>query len=305
MQTDPDVTIGFKTFLRPKKLQTCLQHLSRMSPRPAEVIVADDSLMKELNRGVYAQFEDALPLRVLDLEPDAGVCAGRNRIVDRTETEYLLVMDDDHYLPEDALRLKHALEGDASLGGIAASAFQDGFPRIAAADMEVHDGWLIIDAPEDKRPESVAGLECYRYDFVPFCTLFRMETLDDYRWDEAYVIDGEHADFYYGHATTTDWEFAITPDIRVHHDPGPGVIDAYADHRMSDRKRRESREYFAEKWGLRGYLIREFHDHRYESLTSEIISKTLYSLPPVVHWELKRSGALDRVKHAFERFTDV
>ncbi len=50
---DKNVTIGFKTFLRPNRLQTCLEHIRRMSPLLGRILVADDSPRKDLNESVY------------------------------------------------------------------------------------------------------------------------------------------------------------------------------------------------------------------------------------------------------------
>lgn len=302
---DPEVTVGLKTFLRPDKLRTCLEHVRRLTPGPERIVVSDDSPRKDLNREVYESFEGDLPLHVIDLESDAGISVGRNRILELTDTDYLFIVDDDHYVPEGALEIAQVLEADPSLGGVAASWMEYGRFRMGAADISVNDGWVIVDAPCDKPSRRAADLAYFTYDFIPSSALFRTAALRDYRWDEAYVIDGEHVDFYYGHKQTTDWKFAVTPDVRVEHDPGPGRLTEYSDHRMSDAKRRASRAYFAEKWDVNGYLIKEYHGTAYPGRLQRLAARSLYALPPRVHWHLKQRGHLDRMKATIERVTGV
>jgi GT2 family glycosyltransferase len=300
---DEETTIGLKTFLRPDKLRTCLQHISELEPRPETVIVADDSPRKDLNREVYASFEDDLPLEVLDLTPDLGLSAGRNRIVDATETPYLMIIDDDHYLPRETLSMKAVLENEPSLGGISAAWVEHGRVKMIAGDIRIIDGWVVIDVFETKRPQRTAGFDCFTYDFVPNSTLFRTAALRDYPWDERYVIDGEHEDFFLGHKLQTGWEFAITRDIHIEHDPGPGLIAEYSDHRLGEHKRSESRDYFVEKWDVNGYLFRGYHRKEHANSVTELASRVMFAFPPCVQWELKRRGYLDRAKHFLERMT--
>ncbi|WP_226006163.1 glycosyltransferase family 2 protein [Natrinema salinisoli] len=304
MHSDSGITIGLKTFLRPDKLRTCLASIRDLPVPPEDIIIADDSPQKEYNRDIYAQFKSDLPLTIVDLKPDAGLATGRNRILDQTETDYLLLIDDDHYLSENIFRLKNVLENDPSLGGVAASWLENGTHVVGAADIRIVDDWVIVDVFDKKQAiTDEAGVTYFKYDFIPNSTLFRTEVFDAYCWDEAYVIDGEHVDFFLGHALQTDWEFAISPEIQVTHDPGPGVMREYAEHRMSDQKRRQSREYFAKKWDVQGYLIREYHSTEYGNRVTELAARTLYKLPPSIHWELKQRGHLDRAKTVLETVT--
>lgn len=300
---DSGITLGLKTFLRPGKLDSCLEHIGQLSPAPERVIVADDSPRKDLNEPVYNRFVDELPLTVIELPPDAGLARGRNRILDETETEYLFIIDDDHYLPKEALRLKGVLEDEPSLGGIAASWVEDGRLKTPAADIDVVDGWVIVDVFDERPLLRSSGVGFFEYDFVPNSALFRTETLYDYHWDENYVFDGEHVDFFFAHSRLTPWEFAVTTDVRVRHDPGPGLVPEYADHRTNQQKRRRSRAYFAKKWGVKGYVIRSYHQDSYDTVLEGVAGKVLYGLPPVVHWELKQRGHLDRMTSAIRRIT--
>lgn len=294
------ITVGVKTFLRPDKLKTCLQHVHRLETDPDRVLVADDSPAQDINRDVYDHFEGKLPLEVIRLEPDVGLSAGRNRIVDETETTYLLMIDDDHYVPSGMLSMRRILEEDPSLGGVSSALVEDGNVRLIAGDIRLVDGWVIIDVFEDKPRHRVRAFDYYKYDFVPNSTLFRTRALRDYSWDEAYRIDGEHEDFFLGHKWHTEWEFAITPDSVVEHDPGPGLVTEYADHRNGEEKRSRSRAHFVDKWGVKGYLFRGYHDKEYAGPVAELASKAMFSLPSRVQWELKQHGYLDRLKRAVE-----
>ena len=78
------VTAIIKTFERPKALTRLIRSIRRFYPDLA-IIVADDSVQATACRD--AEF--------LRLNPDVGLSAGRNAVLSRVETPYLLLLDDD------------------------------------------------------------------------------------------------------------------------------------------------------------------------------------------------------------------
>ena len=79
-----DVTAVVKTFERPYCLDRLLASLRRFY-QDMPVIVLDDGFVPSIRNDV----------RYIRTEPDIGLSAGRNRLVEAVETPYFLLLDDD------------------------------------------------------------------------------------------------------------------------------------------------------------------------------------------------------------------
>ncbi|MHB0960773.1 MAG: glycosyltransferase family 2 protein [Pirellulaceae bacterium] len=82
-----DITAVVKTFQRPRSLDRLIRSLRRFYP-DLHIMVADDSLTPRPRRDV----------EYVRLEPDTGVGAGRNALLQRVATPYFLTLDDDYEL---------------------------------------------------------------------------------------------------------------------------------------------------------------------------------------------------------------
>ncbi|MFB6241330.1 MAG: glycosyltransferase family 2 protein [Candidatus Nanosalina sp.] len=297
------VTIGINAFMRPLKLEKALESIEALEETPFQVIVADDSFDKSLNREVCREFRKSLDLKYLDLEKDSGASASRNRIVEETSTEYLLLLDDDQYLSGEIKELEKILRKNQNLGGVAPSWIEDGKRIVDARDIRVKDGWVVLDTFEDKEEKEACGTTYFIYDFIATSALYRTSALEELGWDENFTIGGEHLDFFLEYKRNSDWRFAITEDVSVVHDPGPGQ-EGYMDERRNREKLRSSRSYFRKKWGVKGFLFRERHGQEYEFFMSELLANIFYTLPNRVHWKLKEKDSFEKFKKAWTKLTD-
>jgi beta-1,4-N-acetylgalactosaminyltransferase 2 len=82
------VTAVMKTFQRPRTAAGAVEHLRRYYPE-IRLLVGDDS--REALAFNHPQAE------VVRLPFDCGISRGRNALLERVETEYFLLMDDDHW----------------------------------------------------------------------------------------------------------------------------------------------------------------------------------------------------------------
>ena len=249
-----EITIGTKVFGRDTKLVQLLQSIPE-SEHIARVIVADDGRGDpvEIDEG---QVPADVQIDVIDLPFDAGLGTGRERILERLDAEYLLLVDADMEIPANVEQLRDVLEADDLLGGVGGLLREDGETIGLCHDLrETEDGRILLrDAPEDRTAEMIAETPVFRWDFIPNAALFRRACLEDYSWDEEYVIAREHLDFYVGHWKQTDWQFGVTPDVEFPHHPGGS--DSYLAHRHNMEKKARSREYFREKWGYEAVINR-------------------------------------------------
>lgn len=252
-------SVVVSAFLRPKKLDRCLGSVSRLVRQPNKVVVVDDS-GRRVNQEVYDRYEDDLNLEVRHLEYDSGLAVKRNTGIGMTDTPYILLLDDDQYVSSNLHELAAILQEKPELGGVAPYWVEDGVVRSNAANYNFKRGWVIKDAPREKRGEETnRGHLIYRYDHIPNSAMFRREVFQDYSWDENYVIEGEDSDFYLKHRELGKWEFAVTPDYVVRHDPGAGIIDEFKKERRDIEKLNESLNYLTNKFGIKGLF--QFGSH--------------------------------------------
>ena len=75
-----DVTIGTKSFYRPKRIKWCLESIYQTDLGFNEVIVADDGEITEEKKQIFQEYKEKLDLKVLDLKYDYGLGGSRNRV---------------------------------------------------------------------------------------------------------------------------------------------------------------------------------------------------------------------------------
>lgn len=242
-----DLALGTKVFDRTDKLETLLDSVAGS---PVEkVYVADDGEPSDRKRALYDR-SFPFDLEYIDLEYDAGLGRGRNRIVERVDEEYVCFVDTDHELPTNVGTLTDQLDARPDLGGIAGSIIEPDRGRIwqSAKDFREKGDTLVRGADlREKRIERVAGYPFVEFHFVPNAAVFRTECLEAYPWDPAYVIGWEHTDFYVGHWKRSDWRFGVCPAVMFGHFPGGST--EYTSNRHDPAKLARSRRHFLDKWG--------------------------------------------------------
>jgi hypothetical protein len=103
------VTIGIKTFSRPKALNETLNNLVNNNDFKFNILIADDSLdkYKKENKTIVNKYlKKNKNIKILDMKFDSGISQGRNLIVDKCKTKYLIIMDDSRYFTRDLPVLK-------------------------------------------------------------------------------------------------------------------------------------------------------------------------------------------------------
>lgn len=249
-----NVTVGIKTFIRMQPLERALDSL--IGQGFAEVIVADDSEMSSARRALYAKYAQRLPLKVIELPFHSGISYGRNRMVEACTTPYFLLMDDDHFLAPDILPLLDILESDPSLGAVTAQTIYKGRHYASAGNLYRFGDTLVRDigcGEHRKVRLSSGGYRYFVYEFISNFALFRTETFRDVKWDEVFVANREHMDFYLEHQRLGKWRFAISPDCTFGHNSHDSADtgDFYRTFRNDEDTLQIMIRCFKEKWGLK------------------------------------------------------
>lgn len=258
MTATNEITVGVKTFLRTPKLRMCLESLAA-HPWQA-VIVADDGPIDAEREQLYAEFSRRLPLEVVPLPFDTGLAAGRNEIVARCTTDYLLMLDDDQTVPGNIGRLAEVLDENPVMGGVSSVLLEHGARKCTACDIRLVGSKVVKEVREHHPVRRTSlGQRFVTFDFIPNSALFRRECLTDSPWDPFYKIGKEHLDFYLSQQRLGRWQFAVSLDVEIGHHP-EGTSKDYKKFRHGERVK-VSERYFLQKFGLGGVIEgRKFDD---------------------------------------------
>jgi hypothetical protein len=97
-KTKNQLTIGIKTFCRPHVLNQSLNIMHTKNNTIYPIIIADDSLdiYKKQNLRIINNYRKRYNsnIRILNLPFDSGLSKGRNEIVSKCNTKYIMILDD-------------------------------------------------------------------------------------------------------------------------------------------------------------------------------------------------------------------
>jgi glycosyltransferase involved in cell wall biosynthesis len=243
------VALGTTVFSRTGDLRELLESVS--GEFVDHVYVADDG--NDSERETVYNRSHPFDLTVYDLEYDAGVGTGRNRIATEFSEDYLLQVDSDHRIPSNVDILLSQLKARPELGGVGGNIMEPKRGRLWNPGSNFHErthwnGTVLhrTDPIDDREITYAAGHPLIEFDFTATMMLFRRACLEEYAWDPQFVIGGSHLDFYLGHYHETDWTFATCPEVCFPHYPGGD--DQYMANRWSDEKIGRDFRWLREKW---------------------------------------------------------
>ncbi|KAJ3196273.1 hypothetical protein HK101_009538 [Irineochytrium annulatum] len=212
-------TIMVKTMSRIDKVFQLVRSAAVHYPN-ISIIVTDDGPDSDK----YEKEGPKRGLYYLPLPYDVGLSAGRNRMVSRVKTEYVLTLDDDFILESDSVieQLIHALEIPDAHGrtfDIAAAknpADEGRFELDFCGIMTVTPSKALTLGPGDHGTHQ----GCHHVDFVPNLFVARTALLRDrLKWDELLKL-GEHEDFFF-RAKSLGVRTLTCPGVAFHHEQSP------------------------------------------------------------------------------------
>lgn len=189
-----DITVLIKTFERPKSCAALLTSVRQFYP-DIPIVLVDDSKTPFRATGEH--------VTSIHLPFDSGVSKGRNAGVEKVQTRYTFLCDDDCVFTRDT-DLNHLQklleESGVDILGIRASGVN------YSGTYRIEGDTIYCD-----RGANAQGL----YDFVPNIFLAKTETLRQFKWDEELKI-GEHFAYFFEHQGKL--KIGYTEDVSVIHD---------------------------------------------------------------------------------------
>jgi len=179
-----DTTILVKTFERPDCLKQLLDSLEMAAPG-CPVIVADDG---EIPSGAVCQGRP--DVTYLPMPFDQGLSAGRNFLVEHTDTEYCVILDDD-FVMEDADTLEHLvsqLELDYDIVG--------GRLKLTNGRLQHYEGWMHQEGRVLYMIRLTSEGPTVPMQIVLNFLAARTQALRDVRWDDELKVC-EHEEYFW------------------------------------------------------------------------------------------------------------
>jgi GT2 family glycosyltransferase len=208
-----DVTVAIKTFERRESLVALINSIRRLYPSIA-IVVADDS-KKPYAEDVARSFSN---VQCITLKFDVGVSAGRNAMLARSTTKYLVLCDDDFLFYEQTrleefTRILEETDIELVAGCVMEKADTGEFSRC-----NCYAGNLILDMSRNLRMDPIKPKRPFsRCDIV---ANWFMANADAIRrtvggWDSRLKVE-EHTDFFW-RAKAGGLKVASTPYVKVQH----------------------------------------------------------------------------------------
>jgi hypothetical protein len=248
-----DVSVLIKTDYRVDRLRRCLEGASRF--QFGAVLVADDGPDIAQKNDLYSQMANKMPLQVIRMPQDSGLACGRNRLIEKCETEFALLIDDDQVCNKSVEILYDIIKERQYLGGVGGVLHEYGEVKCGAFDLYSRSDWIIKDVGyKGSTTNKIKGREFVELQMIPNAGLFRVEALQDTRWDPNFKIGYEHLDFFMRQKVLGKWKFGVAPEVYFKHYPG-GNDKYIREMRHNPERLTASRRYFEDKWSVDGVLV--------------------------------------------------
>ena len=285
-----DIALGVTNFIRTCKLTNLFESIPTGVIN--RVVVADNGSIKEEEKELYNR-DWGFNITVLDLPYDSGIGLCRKQIVSEVDEKHLLLLDNDMLFPSNFSHLINIMESESNYGGVSGLLLENGNIRGAGVNHnEIKIGGDLILYLHNEgmpSPKLIDGAAVYSFDQIPQAGLFRTECFDAYVWDEAYQSLGEHRDFFIGQRKYSNWDFGVTPNVIIQHNPGGG---AEYQNIITDNERRDAdRQRFLNSWeyDLVMYGESNWLETVSEKGDSSFLKKVHKSLPMWARWATLKS----------------
>jgi len=209
-----DTTFIIKTFKRYNCLENLLRSLKKHYPEN-RILIADDS--DDFNAHFYFKWKKRLNLEVLRLPFDTGLSYGRNGLVERVKTPYILLLDDDFIFTEETKieKFYKVIRSDDKIGVVGGLCVEGKKEYHYEFEMKYEKG-ILSEISDGNKYRMINGVKAKPTGSVLNFALFRTAVFKDILWDEKLKLS-EHQDFYF-RWRKTDWKIYYTPEVRVIHD---------------------------------------------------------------------------------------
>ena len=241
-----------KTFMRPEIFNKCVQAL--IAAGTQEILVAFDGPEEywDAHRKIIFQANQIINADIYKFPYDYGLARCRNELIKLINVKYFLMIDDDILVFPGIWSASQIMQLSPKLAAATFGWFYNGALQIDAWDINIKENRILSKTVKWPKQIAIVGgfIFYYPFDFVPNQGFWSRKFFDEFKWDEYYIIEGEHEDLAM-QAKASDWIFAVCANAFLLHFHGPD--QSYHNERFSEEKMARSWLYFFKKWNLKAY----------------------------------------------------
>lgn len=252
------LTAGIKAFMRPDKFKLCLKHILDTDIQKVIVAFDGDGKNERIHRRICKRYSKKYgkEVKFLRLYFNAGISRCRNAMADEVDTPYLLIVDDDMYVPPEIVKGCDYLDIHKEVDILGFCLWNNNHKNRDAwafdIDMQAYSNGVY----KSKKPNVIeqtglpGGFFFMKYvDTVENCAIFRTSLFGTVRWDDQFVL-GEHLDFYLNiKINHPEVYIAQCLNICYLHDFGEGIYKGQNNIKWGEWQTRK-KELWNEKWGI-------------------------------------------------------
>jgi len=200
------------TFNRYDCLDVLLKSIKNFYPK-ASVIIADNG---EYNNMFYARWKEKLDIKPLRLDYDSGLSYCRNKAVQKSDKDYIVLLDDDFIFTEETKLEKFykVMLSDRKIGVVGGMCLENGVEVHYECNLRLKDG-VFEQLPDGNKWTDINGVKAKPTQCVLNFGLFRKEMLETWKWDNDLILS-EHSDFFL-RLSKSDWKVIYTPEVKILH----------------------------------------------------------------------------------------
>ena len=217
--------IGITAFKRPRHLERLVQSIRVRYPQIPIIVGDNGDEPARLPRDV----------RYVKLPYDCGLSRTRNALVDATDQEYFLLLEEDFCFSEETRieRFADVLDSDPEIGVVGGTLFCHGIKQSYSVDFHRFRETLYLRCTRGDIRVTPDGTAYQICDMCFNFGLFRREMLAEHRWCDELKL-GEHFPYFDAVKRSAKWRVANCESVAAEHDIGDRSPD-YQTHRRRAR----------------------------------------------------------------------
>lgn len=230
-------------FLREPYLWKCVESLRDTYPE-VNILVGENGYYNKERKKKLKK----MGAEYIEVAFDAGVCKGRNVLVDQVKTEYTLVGDDDFFYDKKA-NIKEAiefLERHPEIDLVGGRIIEGEIVRNYQGFMDLRDGVLKYTMLDLSQFEN-DGINYKQCDITFNFFVARTKLLQKVKWDEGIKVAYEHSDYFLA-LKNYGAKVVFSPDMLVVHKPF--IKEKISEEYQKFRLRKSDKKYFFKKHKL-------------------------------------------------------
>lgn len=198
-----DVTFCITTLDRYENLKELLDSIRKFYP-DGKILVADQS--KEINAEFYQEYENLL---VIPLPYDCGLSFARNKLAEQSNTDFILILEDDFLFTENTVVEKMLLL--SSYYDIIGGAVYKNDKRIPFEFYLEKIGDTLYQTPDEEMYMNHMGVKFKETGCMLNFLLINRKVFNDVKWDDRLKLR-EHQHFFY---KAKGQKICFTPDVKI------------------------------------------------------------------------------------------